>query len=73
MSTALAQIGKFIADVFEVDIEGTTNLLMRTSKAWHEKDKQAPNNTVGIAHYHGTMSRDWLILFESETYQWSRT
>lgn len=42
-----------MANVMELDLSGTTDLLMRTAKAWHEKDKSSPDKTTGIAHYHG--------------------
>lgn len=48
------QIGTFIATVMDIDLPGTTSLLQRTSKAWHDKDAgNHLNRTVGVAHYHG--------------------
>lgn len=36
-----------------LDMTGTTNLLTRTAKAWHNKTAIAGNQTVGVKHFHG--------------------
>jgi len=49
-------IAKFIESVLDVDLAGTTALLAKTAKAWHDKSPPAAvqsNNTIGLAHYHG--------------------
>lgn len=52
LSLTLAQIGKFIASTMSIDLPGTTALLERNSKAWHNKTLVAEDRTK-VKHYHG--------------------